>query len=146
MKTLTTTKKLFLTENGELSFFAFPSEIMYDRRFGNYQIVEMMANNGDDDAKKAIEKLRGMSSRQCSESGIYYAMQQKKSFNQTKANMYGVKMYTPVTVEFSAEISRKSKSRISAFEYNADAHGKTFFRIPYTSEMMLINKKITING
>lgn len=146
MKTLSKKVNLFIDGKGKLNFFPFPMEVVTSGKYGNYEVVEQMAIDGDREAISAIEKLKEMTSRARSESGIYYKMQQKKSFNETKAKLYNVGVFKAVVVEFTAEISRNSKSRVDTFNENSDAFGKSYVKIPYTNEWMIINKKISINA
>lgn len=118
MKNFTKKEKAFINPEGRIEPFAFEIKMLTSGKYGNYEVVEQMAKDGDQQAVSAIEKLKDMTSRQRSESGIYYKLQQKPLFNETKGKLYGVTPFESVIVTYSSEF-KPTKSRIKCFERNA---------------------------
>lgn len=113
---------------------------------GNFETVQQMARNEHPPAQRALERLLPMTSRQRSQSGIYWKLRTEHPNQWTKATeqLLGVPPNKPITMTFSAEVPRSSKSRLEAFHAMCYPHVNdgTTVDVPYVKELMTINVKI----
>jgi hypothetical protein len=144
MKTLEKIFTAFQKDNGSLSFFEFDSDNTSSTNAcaGNYEIVEQMAKKNTDYLER-LDKLSNMTSRQRSESGIYYKMKLKHNddWNQAIFELTGKLPLKKVTVKCTASVTRISKSRLDTFRIHSHClnYPKFQTRIPYTKENMVLN-------
>lgn len=143
MKTLETIKTAYLGSDNKMSFFQFETNLGFA---GNLETVEMMAKNGNDAAIKYLPILKNMSSRQRSESRIYYKLstQFEQEWVLAKSQLLNELPKQKIKVKYTADISRSSKSRIKTFNIYADIYSypERTIKISYCKEYMTIKCEI----
>jgi hypothetical protein len=143
--TYTRAEKLYLNPDGTLNYFQFGASNHAIPSVNNFHVVKKMAELGCEPAVSAVRKLEAMTSRERSESGIYWKMQNEYEtyFVAAKEQLLGIKALPKITVIFSAKVSRHSVSRERCFRSMCAYHKNGVIkRIPYTNELMVINMTV----
>jgi hypothetical protein len=111
--------------------------------YTNFDVVNKMSENDYKPAKSALVKLKNMTSRERSESGIYWKLQKTDAWVIAQEQLHGTAAGTPVIVKITSTVSRDSISRQRKFEsmvfWYKDRPGSHSDRIPYTKEIMTIH-------
>lgn len=145
MTTLVRTHKAFINEQGELQYFQFSKTSAQKGHPSNFETVKFMAEKGYQPAVSGLAKLEKMTSRQRSESGIYHKLQHTKEWVEAVSEIIGEKPFTPVTVEFTAEVIKDTPARRRTFmsaTFWMNAPEKQEVKALYTGENITIIKKI----
>lgn len=146
--TYATTEKMYQNEDGTLDYFQFDGPYISGGVVcNNFQVVKKMAADGFSPAISALNKLENMTSRERSESGIYWKMQQTGEWVAAKSALTGQIPRKAVIVQGTSIVSRNSVSRARHFRhmmlrYSRTAAGSYTEKIPYCNEHMTITISI----
>ena len=149
MQTLTKKIKAYLNEDGKPCFDQF--DFSASKNAGsitNYDIVKQMAANGSNAAKNAILRLEKMTSRQKSESGIYWNLKNIHSHDWVKALsdlLGGIEPRKRVDLLFTAQVKAATKSRLKTFGWLSASpyhYPQKTAKVPYCNELMTVECKI----
>lgn len=146
MATLTRTHKAYIQPNKVLTYdrFNFKSG---QSLIGNMEIVKKMSENGLYTATTAYNKLVNMTSRQRSESGIYYRLSQRKEWGKAVYDLTGAVENKPVLITYSALVAKPSRARSLSFYANTHViYLEPVIEVPVKwckGEIMTIHKEVS---
>lgn len=143
---LTATEVAYISNvTGQLTSSEFETPSGHVAHCGNFKIVEQMASNGVESAISGFAKLQTMSSRERSESGIYYKLQQKKEWTIATEQLLGIAPNKAVTVTYTTTITKDTISRQRAFRYNSSIYGEAVktAKVDYCNETITITRTIS---